>query len=67
MTYLLAGHIYLKLRQSKCTRLPVDDRHTSRLNFINVQRAAFTLADPECEKKDSQVGSVVLCFWDLQS
>jgi hypothetical protein len=25
------------------------------LNFINVLHTAFTLADPECAKKDSQV------------
>jgi hypothetical protein len=37
------------------------------LNFINVLRAAFTLADPECTRKDSQVGSVVWRFWDLQA
>ncbi len=28
---------------------------TSRVNFINVLRAAFTRADPKCAKKDSQV------------
>jgi hypothetical protein len=50
VTYLLAGHIYLKFRQSKCTRLPVDDRHTSGVDFTNVLLAAFTHADPKCAK-----------------
>jgi len=37
------------------------------LNFINILQAAFTLADPESARKDSQVGSVVWRFWDLQA
>jgi len=37
------------------------------LNFINVLRTAFTLADSKCKQKDSQVGSVVWRFWDLQA
>jgi len=42
-------------------------KSTPGLNFINVLLAAFMLADPECAKKDSQVGSVVWHFWDLQA
>ncbi len=40
---------------------------TSVVNFINVLRTAFAHVDPECAKKDSQVSSVVWCFWDLQA
>jgi len=35
------------------------------VKFINVLRAAFTSAHPKCTKRDSQVISVFLCFWDL--
>ncbi len=38
---------------------------TPGVNFINVPHAAFTRADPECAKNDSQVSSVFLRFWDL--
>jgi hypothetical protein len=35
------------------------------VNFINVLRAAFTRADYESAKKDSQVVNLFLHFWDL--
>ncbi len=36
----------------------------TRVNFINVLRAAFTSADPESAKKDSQVVSL---FWHFRN
>jgi len=37
---------------------------TAVVNFINVLRAAFVLADPESAKKTDNL-IVFLCFWDL--
>ncbi len=40
---------------------------TPGVNFIKILWAAFTHADPKCAKKDSEVSSVVWCFWDQRS
>ncbi len=52
-----------------CIKVVLKKTHFFRpgLNFINVLWAAFTLADPKCTKKDSQVGSVVWHFWELRA
>jgi len=40
---------------------------TPTVNFINILPTAFTHADPECAKKDSQVSSVSWRFWELRA